>query len=158
MKGKPLLRWSVSGVAALLVLLQFVPYGRAHSNPQVTQEPSWDSAETRALARRACYDCHSNETVWPWYSHIAPLSWLIQQHVDDGRAHLNFSEWGRGEQEAEEAAETLREGEMPLPSYLLTHPAARLSAAEREALIRGLTATLGGHAESEQEHEEKDDD
>lgn len=158
MKMKRIARWGLSVLGALLVLLQFVPYGRAHSNPPVRQEPAWDTAQTRALAVRACYDCHSNETAWPWYSHIAPLSWLIQRHVEDGRAHLNFSEWDRPQKEAEEAAETVREGEMPLPSYLLTHPAARLSAAERDALIRGLAATLGRHSESEVTHRDEDHD
>jgi hypothetical protein len=141
-------RWkSLLGVASLVVLglvvvAQVVPYGRDHSNPPVVAEPSWNSASTRALAERACFDCHSNRTQWPWYSHVAPMSWLVQDHVDEGRQVLNFSDWNRGNSEADEAAETVRDGEMPPRSYLLLHPEARLTAAEREQLARGLDAFL----------------
>ena len=72
-------------VLAVLVAIQFVPYGRAHDNPPPVQEPRWDSARTRALAEVACFTCHSNETRWPWYSHIAPASWLVQRDVEQGR-------------------------------------------------------------------------
>lgn len=134
------------GFLALIIvlgLLQLVPYGRNHSNPVVSEEPAWDSAQTRALVARTCFDCHSNETVWPWYSHIAPASWLMQRDVDEGRGHLNFSEWDRGRQEADEAVEVVQEGEMPPWFYLPLHPEARLSAEEKAALIEGLRATLG---------------
>ena len=67
-------------------LFSFVPYGRDHVNPPVGAEPSWDSPETRALARQACFDCHSNETEWPAYSTVAPVSWLIQHDVSEGAA------------------------------------------------------------------------
>ena len=107
------------------------------------QEPRWDGPETRALAVRACFDCHSNETRWPWYSHVAPASWLVQRDVDEGREALNFSEWQRTYKEAGESSETVNEGEMPLQTYVLMHPSARLSLAERRALAQGLTATLG---------------
>lgn len=149
-------RWIGIAAAGLFVLLQAVPYGRAHTNPPVTAEPAWDRPETRALAVRACYDCHSNETRWPWYSHIAPVSWLVQKDVDRGRAVLNFSEWSRPQPEAHGAAESVREGEMPPRIYLVTHPAARLSPAERWTLVRGLTATLGG--EGHRESQEREDD
>jgi len=127
---------------AMLAVIQLVPYGRDHSNPQVIAEPSWDQPATRALAVRACFDCHSNETRWPWYSHVAPMSWLVQNHVDEGRSILNFSEWQRAN-EADEAAEVVLEGEMPPRSYLLMHPEAVLSVQERQALADGLTATVG---------------
>jgi hypothetical protein len=128
------------GLLGLFVLLQLVPYGRAHDNPPVVQEPNWDSPETRALAVRACYDCHSNESVWPWYSNVAPISWLVQRDVDEGRQHLNFSEWGSG-REAErerELVEVVSEGEMPPAIYLLQHSNARLTDAEKQQLIDGL--------------------
>lgn len=128
---------------ALLVVVQLVPYGRDHNNPPVVAEPTWDSPATRALADRACFDCHSNQTRWPWYSDVAPMSWLVQSHVDEGREVLNFSAWNRAQSEADEAAETVREGEMPPRSYLLLHPEARLTAAERDQLARGLDASLG---------------
>ena len=123
--------------------IQLVPYGRNHTNPPVASEPAWDSAATRATAVAACFDCHSNQTVWPWYSNIAPVSWLVQHDVGEGRQALNFSEWGRG-QEADEAAEAVAEGKMPPFSYTLMHPDARLSGTAREDFIRGLTATFGG--------------
>lgn len=127
---------------ALVLVVQVVPYGRDHTNPPMVAEPSWNSSSTRALADRACFDCHSNQTRWPWYSHVAPMSWLVQDHVDEGRRKLNFSEWNRGDSEADEAAESVRDGEMPPRSYLLLHPEARLTPAEREQLARGLDASL----------------
>ncbi|HSN29447.1 MAG TPA: heme-binding domain-containing protein [Kofleriaceae bacterium] len=142
-------RWKrILGIAALalagaLVVAQLVPYGRDHSNPPVATEPHWDSPATRLLAQRACFDCHSNETHWPWYSHVAPSSWLLQNHVDEGREVLNFSEFQKTYKEADEAGKEVREGEMPPFSYLLLHPEARLSADEKQQLARGLDATLG---------------
>jgi mono/diheme cytochrome c family protein len=137
--------WGRAGLVLVLafVAIQFVPYGRDHVNPPVGAEPSWDSSETRALARQACFDCHSNETEWPAYSSVAPISWLIQHDVSEGRAVLNFSEWQRRQEEAKEAAEEVLEGEMPLRMYQLIHAHARLSAADRERLARGLERTLG---------------
>ncbi len=147
------------------VLMQLVPYGRNHNNPPVVSEPNWDSPETRALAVRACYDCHSNETKWPWYTNVAPVSWLIQREVDEGREELNFSTWGQsGEgEEGEELSEAIYEGGMPPAQYLLLHPTARLTDAEKQALARGLTAiggTEGGeNGEREgNESEGRDDD
>lgn len=131
------------GVLGTLLVIQLVPYGRDHRNPPVTSEPTWDAPETRALARQACFDCHSNETEWPAYSRVAPVSWLIQRDVAKGRAVLNFSEWQRPQEEAKEAAEEVLEGEMPLRMYQLMHAHARLSAPEREQLARGLQRTLG---------------
>jgi hypothetical protein len=132
---------------ALFLLAQLVPYGRDHTNLPVLQEPQWDSPQTRLLVQRACFDCHSNETVWPWYSNIAPVSWLVQRDTQEGREKLNFSEWGRGEQEADEIFEVVKEGEMPLPVYLITHPEARLNAQEKQALLEGLLATFGSGGE-----------
>lgn len=126
----------------LALLAQFVPYGRDHNNPPLVTEPTWTSSTTRTLAERACFDCHSNQTRWPWYSHVAPMSWLVQNHVDEGRQALNFSDWNRANSEADEAAKTVRDGEMPPGSYLLLHPKARLTDAEREQLARGLDALL----------------
>ena len=133
------------GIALLVVLvaLQLVPYGRRHTNPPGRVEPQWDAPATRALAVRACYDCHSNETIWPWYSHVAPMSWLAQRDVDEGRRKVNFSEWDRPQKEAPESAKAVREGEMPPWFYVALHPDARLTAEDTRALIGGLEATLG---------------
>lgn len=155
---KTILRRAAVAVAALLVIIQFVPYGRNHANPPSRVEPPWDSAETRALAKRACFDCHSNETEWPWYSQVAPISWLVQNDVNAGRSKMNFSEWDRPQKEADEAAEQIQKGEMPLWFYLPLHAAARLSAGEKQALIRGLQATIGDTEQSESEESDDDDD
>ncbi len=142
-------RWksllAIASVTALGLLLvaQLVPYGRDHRNPPTVAEPAWNSPATRALADRACFDCHSNQTRWPWYADVAPMSWLVQSHVDEGRQVLNFSDWNRGRSEADEAAEAVREREMPPRSYLLLHPEARLTEAERDQLARGLDASIG---------------
>lgn len=138
------LRWVAAGAAALLLAAQFVPYGRAHDNPPIIAEPEWDSAATRALAVRACFDCHSNETRWPWYSNVAPMSWLIQRDVDEGREELNWSEWTpqRAEDE-EEYSEVLLEGSMPPWTFEVLHGEARLSDAEIDALLAGFRATFG---------------
>jgi mono/diheme cytochrome c family protein len=125
----------------VFLVIQVIPYGRDHTNPPVTAEPAWDSPKTRSLAAAACFDCHSNETDRPWYTNVAPMSWLIQHDVDEGRSALNFSEWDRP-QDAEDVGEVIREGEMPPWTYTILHSGARLSDAEKERLIAGLEATF----------------
>jgi mono/diheme cytochrome c family protein len=147
----PTLRGIGMSVLAVLVAIQVVPYGRRHANPGGGSEPAWDSATTRALASRACFDCHSNETKWPAYAHVAPASWLVQHDVEDGRAALNFSEWDRPYKEAGEAAEVVRKQEMPPLSYLLMHRDARMTVLEREQLARGLAGTIGAREVAERE-------
>ena len=142
---KTLLLRVVAVVVGLFVLAQLVPYGRDHANPPVTGEPAWDSPRTEALFARACADCHSHETEWPWYATLAPVSWLVAHDVEEGREHFNVSAWGtQAHNEGEEAAEMVETGEMPLAIYLPLHPEARLGEAERAALIAGLRATFGG--------------
>ncbi|NNF63761.1 MAG: heme-binding domain-containing protein [Acidimicrobiia bacterium] len=143
-------RRAAVGLIGIFLAIQFVPYGRDHTNPPVLAEPVWDSTSTRELAVRACFDCHSNETIWPWYSNIAPISWGLQNDVDAGRDELNFSEWD-GSQEGDEAAESVRDRSMPPAQYLLAHPSARLSDTELDALERGLAATFGDHDESDED-------
>jgi hypothetical protein len=131
------------GLLGVGVLIQLVPFGHDHTNPPVIQEPAWDSPQTRDLARRACFDCHSNETVWPWYSNVAPVSWLNQRDVDGGRRHLNFSEWKGPQKHAGHVVQEIKSGDMPLWFYLPMHSAARLSDAEKAALISGFQKTPG---------------
>ena len=119
------------------------------SNPPVVAEPDWDSPRTREIFMRSCGDCHSNETVWPWYTSIPPGSFLIARDVREGRENFNVSEWGRPENEGDEAAEKVKEGEMPLPIYLVLHPEARLSDAEMSEFIQGLVNTFGSEEEEE---------
>lgn len=140
---KKFLKRSALVLLAILILIQLYPYGRDHTNPPVTREPVWDTAATRELAVRACYDCHSNETKWPWYASVAPMSWFVQDHVVDGRRHLNFSEWDRPQKHAYEASGEVEGGWMPLESYVPLHPEAKLSQAEKAALVKGLKATIG---------------
>lgn len=136
-------KWFFIVLAAGLVLIQFLP---GHSqNPPVP--PGRDLIASvnppppvAALLRAACYDCHSHETIWPWYDRIAPVSWWVAEHIKDGRKHLNFSDWPpadprRAKKRLGQIAEAVAEGEMPLPSYTWMHSQARLTAADRQ-LIR----------------------
>lgn len=140
--------WRRLAAGALVVLvviflvLQFIPLDM--SNPSVVQEPNWDSPRTRELAQAACFDCHSNETVWPWYAKIAPARLLLWNDVREGRETLNFSDWQHSEIEIGEIAEVIDEGEMPPWYYTLMHGEADLSAQEKQDLINGLRATFSG--------------
>ena len=140
MNAKKITKWVGIALGIAVLGIQLVPVDR--SNPEVTREIRWDSPETAEIARRACYDCHSNETVWPWYAYVAPASWRIADHVEHGREHLNFSEWDKPQDDADEIVEVLEEGEMPLSDYLRMHPEADLTDEELEAFIEGVEATL----------------
>jgi len=140
------------GIPVLLfAAIQFVPYGRNHANPPDGNLVAFDSPATEELAKKACYDCHSNRTKWPWYSNIAPLSWRIQGHVNEGREHLNFTAFDPGSKKmaeaADEAGEEVADGKMPLNDYLLAHPEARLTAEEKKTLVAGLERTFAAFAE-----------
>jgi mono/diheme cytochrome c family protein len=143
---KKLIRFLLVVVGLLIVLfvvIQFLPIGKNHTNPAVVSEPNWDSTATRALAQRACFDCHSNETIWPWYSNIAPVSWLLYNDAMKGRTMMNFSDWNRGYQPSiDEIIAVIQGGQMPPMKYLLMHPDARLSATEKLALIDGLRNSI----------------
>jgi hypothetical protein len=139
-KLKKFLKIAGIAIVVLLILLQFIPV--SHANPPVTREIQWDSPQTQELAQRACFDCHSNETVWPWYAYVAPVSWRIANHVNEGRRRLNFSEWDRPNENEERIVEDMSSGRMPLWDYLLLHPEAKLTPTEQQALIDGLKQTL----------------
>lgn len=147
---RTILKWTVIGSVPLLVAIQFVPYGRDHTNPTGGRQIAWDSPRTEELMNGACMDCHSNETKWPWYTNVAPVSWLVQRDVEEGRDELNVS---TGEIEVEEMVETIREGSMPPLQYKPLHSGARLSDQEEQDLIRGLEATFGAGGESEGEED-----
>ena len=134
---------TVLGVLVVIFLaIQLVPYGRTHSNPPTVAEPEWDSPRTRELAVRACFDCHSNHTRWPWYADVAPMSWAVQFDVDVAREVVNFSEWNRTYPLATYSGRRTRDGNMPPAKYMLAHPEAQLTQAERDELAAGLDATL----------------
>jgi hypothetical protein len=137
-------KWVAAGAVVLFVVIQLVPYGRDHTNPTGGRPISWDSPRTEELMRGACMDCHSNETRWPWYSNVAPVSWLVQRDVDEGRDRLNLSTHAP---EVQELIEAIDKGEMPPWQYKPAHPAARLSSSEKRELTRGLQATFGATAQ-----------
>ena len=123
-------------LAILIVAIQLVPVGR--TNPAVTA-PLRAPEPVASILRRSCYDCHSNETRWPWYAYVAPVSWLVAYDVEEGREHLNFSEWGgysegKRESRAGQMLEEIEEGHMPLPNYVRMHAEARLSPEDVAAL------------------------
>ena len=135
-------------------LIQLVPYGRDHSNPPVSGEPPWANAQTRELMVNSCFACHSNEVDYPAYASIAPLSWAVQRHVDEGREAVNYSEFTSDPRDAEDTVDVVSEGEMPPPFYTRfgRHPEAKLTDPQLQALIEGLRATPGlsedGHTAS----------
>ncbi len=137
-KGKAV-KYSLLIIVILFVLIQFIPVDR--TNPPVVKEPNWDSPKTRAYAVRACFDCHSNETKWPAYSYVAPVSWFVADDVEEGRKHFNMSDWKPGK--GDEAAKEVRKGAMPMWQYTLMHSEARLTDAEKKEFIAGLIATFG---------------
>jgi hypothetical protein len=147
----------VIGLAVVgFLLIQVIPYGHAHANPPTVKEPAWDSPTTRDLAKRACFDCHSNETAWPWYTNVAPVSWLTQRDVNEGRQRLNFSDWqgfrrggeGGGEggegggRDGNEISRVIERGSMPPWYYVMIHPNAGLTDQEKQQLITGLQNSL----------------
>jgi Haem-binding domain len=122
-------------------LMQLVPYGWTHDNPPVGRDAPWPDVASEQIARTSCYSCHSNETNWPAYSYVAPMSWLVRADVDRGRDEFNFSDWDAGD--ADDAIEQIEEGSMPLGRYLLIHRDARLSPTESATLIAALEAMSG---------------
>jgi len=132
----------VLGMAIVLIGIQFIPVNR--SNPPVEEEITV-SPEVKAILKRACFDCHSNETIWPGYSRVAPVSWLLAWDVGEGREELNFSTWNRYSQKKrdkiiKEIWEEVQEGEMPPWFYLPLHSDARLSESDR-VVLRAWAAT-----------------
>lgn len=123
-----------TALAAVIVGIQFIPVKR--TNPQVVYD--FDGpAEVKAILKRSCYDCHSNETRWPWYSRVAPVSWLVSQDVKEGREHINFSEWEPLKDIVYihvKIYNMVASGQMPLKAYLPMHPDAKISPEELETL------------------------
>lgn len=137
-------------LAIAAIAIQFIPYGKDHNNLPVMSEPQWDSPRTKELFARACADCHSHETKYPWYSKVAPISWLVEHDIQEGREHFNVSLWGEQKKnEGEEAAKEVREGEMPMWIYTLAHPEAKLTGSEKQELLSGLEKTFGNEEEKE---------
>ena len=131
------LRAVVLGFLILLVAIQFVPINR--DNPPVTGEVR-ATPEVASLLRRSCYDCHSHETKWPWYSRVAPISWLVTHDVHEGRDHLNFSQWtaytpkDRAKKRAG-ISDLVQQRDMPLWYYLPMHSEAKLTDEDVQAIV-----------------------
>ena len=135
---------------ALLVAIQLVPSGVSNpaSRGEVSAQP-----EIQETLRRSCYDCHSNQTQWPWYAHVAPFSWAVARDIELGRRQLNFSEWGdyypvTRKRKLQWMGRALQQEVMPPLSYRLIHPSSRLSPQERAHLERWIDTELGSSAAS----------
>jgi hypothetical protein len=138
------LKWLLVVLAVVAVALQF--FNPSLKNPPV--EPGHDLMATNppppavaTLLRQACYDCHSYETKWPWYAHVAPVSWWIVGHMNEGRGRLNFSEWSHGDayrtrKRLNRIADQVQSKDMPLPSYTWIHTEARLNAEQRGRILK----------------------
>ena len=134
----------IAGRVVLLALVVMQLFRPERTNPASDPSASFEAVvkpppEVTSSLKRACHDCHSNQTAWPWYSNIAPASWLIASDVNEGRAHLNFSNWtqagAEGEKpDVEDLCSEVRERKMPLPAYTLLHPQAKLSGQEIAAV------------------------
>lgn len=127
---------------AVFGLIQLIPYGHDHNNPPVVSEPKWSTPEVRTMVKENCFDCHSNETRWFWYSNIAPASWLIQNDVEEGRGALNFSDWENSGLSLELIVKMVDEGKMPPPQYTIMHPKTRLTGEKKQTFIEGLKNSL----------------
>lgn len=139
-------RWIMVVLMAGVVLfgvIQLIPYGRDHTNPPSTLEPDWNSPRTEELVRTACFDCHSSETTWPWYSNVAPISWLVMHDVEEARDVFNFNTLtpDQGSFMVNNMVQVIQANEMPPFQYLIIHSEARFSSAEKQELIDGLLAT-----------------
>ena len=138
----------IIGVVGLVILIQF--FGIDKVNPQADDSQDFiiqsnPPTEVANLIKTSCYDCHSNETKYPWYSNVTPVSWWVKHHIDEAREELNFSEWGtyklkRKDHKLEESIEEIEHGEMPLKSYLWTHGDAKLNDAQKEQVISWMKA------------------
>lgn len=155
----------LGAIVIVFIAIQLIPYGRNHTNPATESEPSWDTVQTREVFFRVCGNCHSHKTKWPWYSNIAPASWLVQHDVEEARGKFNVSMWGINERNrGAYASDELKEGAMPPSFYLPLHPEAKLSDFEKQSFIKGLEATFpekanenGESEHHEHNHDEHDD-
>jgi hypothetical protein len=135
--------WVIVALIVVFALMQAVPYGRSHTNPAASNPFKWTDPKAEALAKKACYDCHSNETNWWWATNIAPFSWLVQADVDGGRARFNLSNYD-GRPSVAGLQEALNDG-MPPFQYTLLHPSAKLSDADKKALVDGYSASAAAN-------------
>ena len=135
--------WIIPGILLLMQLIR-IDKSNPPIDPSVDFEPVVKPPEdVMEILKSACYNCHSNETRYPWYSNVAPVSWWLKHHVNEAREHFDFSTLGqfKGAQLAEilaDASEVVESGEMPLKSYTWMHPEARLSTEQRNRLVQWM--------------------
>ncbi len=131
-------------IAAVVVfgLIQLVPFGHDHTNPPTVSEPKWVNPEARALVKEHCFQCHSNETAWPWYSNIAPASWLVAMDVKEGRQAFNFSDWQANPGEVDEMVQEIQSGGMPPIQYWIFHPSSKMNDQQKQQLIQALEQSI----------------
>ena len=136
------LKWLVIAIACLFVVMQFIRPARINppvDESQTIQAHTHMTPQVSAILDRSCRDCHSNKTVWPWYTNVVPISWFIVNHVNGGRHMMNLSEWGRLEQHRQEnkltqMCDEVTDGAMPLSTYTPLHPGSKLSTADVKTL------------------------
>ncbi len=146
MKRKVTLRGILIVLVVLIVVAQLVPVTR--DNPPIQSDFN-DNAAVKQVLKKSCYDCHSNESVWPWYSYVAPVSWLVASDVHEARQKINFSNWGLMPATKQKLApqnmlDEIDEGGMPLPIYLIMHSNAKLTDADKatiRAWVEGGTSS-----------------
>src|SRR6266404_877208 len=139
---KKVMKWTLIIVLGLFILIQFVRPAR--TNPAVDESQTIAAhtqmtPQVKDILDRSCRDCHSNQTVWPWYTNVAPISWWLSNHVNEGRQNLNLSEWGKLDQDRQDRklrqiCDEVSDGVMPLSSYVPMHPQAKLSAEDKKTL------------------------
>lgn len=142
MNLKRLILILIGGAIVLFLLIQLIPFGHNRTNPPVVSEPNWSSPQARALVKEHCFQCHSNETNWTWYSNIAPGSWLITYDVTKGRHEFNFSDWTNHPGKLEKMVQTIQEGEMPPIQYWIFHPSSRMNEQQKQELIDALRSSI----------------
>ncbi|MBI4428493.1 MAG: heme-binding domain-containing protein [Ignavibacteriales bacterium] len=145
---KKYLKWAAVGFGAIFLGIQAVQPDR--TNPPVDETQTIEALlkappQVLTIIQRSCFDCHSNKTNWPWYSYVAPSSWLVASDVKNARAQMNFSEWGkykglRAVSKLDQICMNVDQGTMPLPIYLIMHPSARLSKAEIDTICAWVEA------------------
>jgi len=143
-----ILKWAAIGLVVVFVGIQFIRPAR--TNPQIDSAQTIEAhtqitSEVASIFDRSCRDCHSNKTVWPWYTNVAPVSWWLTNHVNEGRRDMNLSEWGklprdRQERKLRQICDEVEDGIMPLSSYLPMHPAARLSEQDKKTVCEWTDA------------------
>jgi len=161
-------RWQyiLGGLVVVFIIIQFIPAdlpGATTDNPGDMIKSGLVSQDVAILLKTSCYNCHSNETKYPWYSHMAPSSWLIARDVRVAREELNFSNWQDYDMskmlgKLDDITSEVGEGRMPMKIYTLMHPAARLDDAERALIVAWAEETMDLVAEEDEEEEEEEEE